>query len=102
MTDPHPASLPEAPVPTAPPRARAADLAPLEPPGREAFARAWREQRIALIVLFVLSIAFALVLVALGERVAHREQVLPGVRVAGADLGGRTEPEALHQIEDLA
>jgi vancomycin resistance protein YoaR len=102
MTDPPPASPSEAPAPDAPARAHPADLAPLEPPGRAAFARAWREQRIALVVLLVLSIAFALVLVALGERVTHREQVLPGVRVAGVDLGGQTEPEALHHVEDLA
>src|SRR6478735_4504369 len=102
MTDPPPTSFPEVPVPTAPSRARPADLTPLEPPGREAFARAWRDQRIALVALVVLTAAFALVLVALGERVAHREQVLPGVRVAGVDLGGQTEPEALHHIQDLA
>src|SRR6478735_3007811 len=102
MTDPPPTSFPEVPVPTAPSRARPADLTPLEPPGREAFARAWRDQRIALVALVVLTAAFALVLVALGERVAHREQVLPGVRVAGVDVGGQTEPEALHHVEDLA
>jgi vancomycin resistance protein YoaR len=78
------------------------DLAPLDPPGRAAFARAWREQRVGLVILVVLGAVFALVLVALGERVAHREQVLPGVQVAGEDLGGRTEPDALHAVEDAA
>ena len=64
-------------------------------------ARAWNEQRIALCVLLGLSAVLALVVVAIGERVAHRERVLPGVQVAGVNLGGATEPEALHRIEDL-
>jgi len=65
-------------------------------------ARAWRHQRGILVVLVGLSVLLALVVIALGERVAHRERVLPGVEVAGVDLGGKSEPEALHEIEDLA
>ena len=44
----------------------------------------------------------AVVVVALGERVAHRDEVLPGVHVAGVDLGSTTESDALHRIDDLA
>jgi vancomycin resistance protein YoaR len=54
------------------------------------------------VVLVGLSAVLALVMIALGERLAHRDRVLPGVEVAGIDLGGKTEPEALHEIEDVA
>ncbi len=49
-----------------------------------------------------LSVVLAVVVVALGERVTHRDRILPGVQVAGVDVGGATEPEALHRIQDLA
>jgi vancomycin resistance protein YoaR len=54
------------------------------------------------VVLIGLSAVLGLVVVALGERVAHRDRVLPGVEVAGTGVGGTTEQEALHRISDLA
>jgi vancomycin resistance protein YoaR len=49
-----------------------------------------------------LTAMLALVVIAVGERVAHRDRVLPGVEVAGVDLSGTTEREALHQVRDVA
>jgi vancomycin resistance protein YoaR len=77
-------------------------LPPLDPPGRAALARAWREQRVALVTFVGLVVVLGLVVFAVGERFAHRDQVLPGVEVAGTDLGGLTERQALHSIRDLA
>ncbi len=54
--------------------------------------------------MVALAIAIAVllvVLVAIGERVVHRDQVLPGVKVAGVNLGGSTEPTALLTVTAL-
>ncbi len=45
--------------------------------------------------------ALAVVVAALGERIAYRGDVLPGVRVAGVDLGRQSEVEALTAIQRL-
>ncbi|MGZ4676121.1 MAG: VanW family protein [Acidimicrobiia bacterium] len=76
-------------------------LAPLEPPGRAAFRRAWNEQRVALVVMMALSAVLVLVLIAIGERIAHRDQVLPGVEVGGVDVGGLDEHQALAAIKAI-
>lgn len=73
-------------------------LEPLAPPGRAAIARAWTEQRLGVIALGITGILLILVVIAIGERLAHRNQILPGVTVAGHDLGGSTEPAALDTI----
>ncbi len=75
---------------------------PLEPPGRAALERAWREQRVALVVLLGLSAVLALVLIALGERVSHRDRILPGITAGPVDVGGRSETEALADIQRFA
>jgi vancomycin resistance protein YoaR len=74
-------------------------LPPLQPPGRAALARAWEDQRIALVALGVLGVLAILVFATLGERVVHRDRVLPGVEAGGVDLGGMTEPEALAALQ---
>ena len=63
--------------------------------------RAWADQRNAMIALALASALLLVVLVAIGERVAHRDQVLPGVKVAGVNLGGSTEQEALATLTVL-
>ncbi len=62
----------------------------------------WTTQRTALVLLLVASALLMLVGVAVTERLAYRNRVLPGVTVAGTKLAGATEPEALHEVEDLA
>ncbi len=76
-------------------------LEPLDPPGRAALARFWRDQRIGLVLLLVAVGALVVVVAALGERIAYRGDVLPGVRVAGVDLGRQSEREALTAIQRL-
>ena len=52
-------------------------------------------------LLSVAGVVLVIVLIALAERVAYRGDVLPGVRVAGVDVGGQSEREALHTIRHL-
>ena len=42
-----------------------------------------------------------LVIIAIGDRLTHRDRVLGGIEVAGISLGNDTESEALHTITDL-
>ncbi len=76
-------------------------LEPLNPPGREMLARVWHSQRWALVALVVSSAALLLVGVAVTQRIAHRDHVMPHVEVAGTDLGNESEPAAFHQVTDL-
>jgi vancomycin resistance protein YoaR len=85
-----------------PPETQSGDpLAPLPAPARTAVARAWKEQRIWVIATGVLGALLLLVLGALYERIDHRDEIIDGVEVAGEDLSGLPETEALHRIEDL-
>ena len=76
-------------------------LEPLAPPGRAAVTRAWREQRIGFIALAALTAVLVVVIFAVGERIAFRSRVLPGVEVAGHDIGGLSEPEARREINTI-
>ena len=49
----------------------------------------------------VASAVLFVVIVAIGDRVTHRDRVLGGVEVAGMALGNMSEREALHTIADL-
>ena len=49
----------------------------------------------------VASAVLFVVIVAIGDRVTHRDRVLGGVEVAGIALGNMSEREALHTITDL-
>ncbi len=80
----------------------ASTLPPLQPPGRAAIARAWEDQRVALVALGVLSVLALLVLGTLADHLAHQQRVLPGVHAGGVDLGGMTEPEALAALRATA
>ncbi len=71
------------------------------PPGRAAITRAWADQRNGLVALAVATALLLVVLIAIGERVVHRDQVLPAVKVAGVNLGGSTEPAALATVTAL-
>ena len=77
-----------------------APLRPLEAPGRELFARVWAEERTGFVLLAVAGIALLLVVFALGDRVTHNDQVLPGVTAGGVDLSGMTESEALAAVQE--
>jgi len=71
----------------------------LPAPGRAALARAWDRHPISVIALVTLSALAVVVFATLAERIVHREQVLPGVRAGGVDLGGMSEREALAALQ---
>ncbi len=76
-------------------------LEPLNPPGRAALARVWHSQRWGLVALAVSSVALLLVGVAITQRIAHRDHVMPHVEVAGTDLGNQSELTAFHDVTDI-
>ncbi|MEP6624566.1 MAG: VanW family protein [Acidimicrobiia bacterium] len=76
-------------------------LEPLNPPGRAALGHVWHSQRWGLVALTVASAALLLVAVAVTQRIAHRDEVMPHVEVAGTDLGNKSEPAAFHEITDI-
>src|SRR5688572_17596709 len=52
--------------------------------------------------VIALAVVLVLVLVTLGERLAFRGQILPGIEVAGASLAGDDEDRALLEMEVAA
>ena len=80
--------------PTSPPR-YGPPLQPLDPRGRAALERAWKNQRTGLILLAGLGILFVLVGFALTERIIENGDVMPGVRLGDVDASGMSEREAL-------
>ena len=76
-------------------------LAPLAPPGRAVLARIWGDQRRGVAACAAAGVLLLLVVLAISERIAHRGAVLPGVEVAGTNLGNDSEREAFHKITDL-
>jgi vancomycin resistance protein YoaR len=52
-----------------------------------------------LLVLVILSGLAIVVFATVAERVVHRDEVLPGVRAGGVDLGGLSEREALAALQ---
>ena len=70
---------PTLPTDSTPHRPVRGTLEPLEPPGRAVLARAWRHQRFATIALAIAAAILVLVMLALAKRLAHRDEVLPGV-----------------------
>lgn len=65
-------------------------------------ARAWEEQRGGVIALSVALLALVLVGITIVDRVVHRGEVLPGVRVGGRDLSAATERDALREVRAMA
>ena len=84
---------PESPAPTT--------LEPLAAPGRAVLHRAWTQHRPKLAALACAGAVLLIVVLAIGERVSYRDEVLSGVNVAGVSLAGDTEHTALHTIIDL-
>ena len=83
-----------APVPNQPP-----ELHPLHAPGRERLARAWSHRRAPFVGLIIGLIVLLFVASALADRVAFRNQVMPGVTVGHVSLGGLSEQEALAVLQ---
>lgn len=87
--------------PESPVRGGLEPLGPLAPPGRAVLARIWSDQRRGVGAFAVATALLLLVVIAISERVSHRGAVLPGVEVAGTNIGNDTEREAFHKITDL-